>query len=33
MVKLALDSKKIKKFKHKNKYQMPNIELLLNNIA
>ena len=32
-VKLALDSKKIKKFIHKNKYQMPNIELLLDNIA
>ena len=32
-VKLALDSKKINKFIHKNKYQMPNIDLLLNNIA
>ena len=32
-VKLALDSKKINKFIHKNKYQMPNIELLLDNIA
>ena len=32
-VKLALDSKKIKKFIHKNKYQMPNIDLLLDNIA
>ena len=28
-VKLALNSKKINKFIHKNKYQMPNIELLL----
>ena len=32
-VKLALDSKKIIKFIHKNKYQMPNIDLLLDNIA
>ena len=32
-VKLALDSKKINKYIHKNKYQMPNIELLLDNIA
>ena len=32
-VKLALDSKKINKFIQKNKYQMPNIDLLLNNIA
>ena len=32
-VKLALDSKKINKFIHKNKYQMPNIDLLLDNIA
>ena len=32
-VKLALDSKKINKFIHKNKYQMPNIDLLLSNIA
>ena len=32
-VKLTLDSKKINKFIHKNKYQMPNIELLLDNIA
>ena len=32
-VKLALDSKKINKFIHENKYQMPNIELLLDNIA
>ena len=32
-VKFALDSKKINKFIHKNKYQMPNIELLLDNIA
>ena len=31
--KLALDSKKINKFIHKNKYQMPNIEMLLDNIA
>ena len=32
-VKLALDSKKINKFLHKNKYQMPNIDLLLDKIA
>ena len=32
-VELALDSKKINKFIHKNKYQMPNIGLLLVNIA
>ena len=32
-VNLALDSKKINKLIHKNKYQMPNIELLLDNIA
>ena len=32
-VKLALDSKKINKFIHKNKHQMPNINLLLDNIA
>ena len=32
-VKLAVDSKKINKFIHENKYQTPNIELLLNNIA
>ena len=32
-VKLALDSKKINKIIHKNKYQMPNIEMLLDNIA
>ena len=32
-VKLALDSKKINKFIHKNKYQMPNLELLSDNIA
>ena len=32
-VKLALDSKKINNLIHKNKYQMPNIELLLDNIA
>ena len=32
-VKLALDSKKINKLIHKNKYQMPNIELLMDNIA
>ena len=30
---VALDSKKINKYIHKNKYQMPNIELLLDNIA
>ena len=32
-VKLALDSKKINKYIHKNKYQMPNIDPLLGNIA
>ena len=32
-VKLALDSKKINKYIHKNKYQMSNIDLLLDNIA
>ena len=32
-VKVALDSNKINKFIHKNKYQMPNNELLLDNIA
>ena len=32
-VKIALDSKKIKKFIQKNKSQMPNIELFLENIA
>ena len=32
-VKLALDSKKNNKYIHKNKYQMPNIDLLLDNIA
>ena len=32
-VKIALDSKKINKFIHKNKYQMPNIDLLLDIIA
>ena len=32
-VKLALDSKKINKYILKNKYQKPNIELLLDNIA
>ena len=32
-VKLPLDSKKINKFIHRNKNQMPNIELLLDNIA
>ena len=32
-VKLVLDSKKINKFIHKNKYQMPNIDRLLHNIA
>ena len=32
-VKLALDSKKINKFIHKNKYQMPKIDLLLDIIA
>ena len=32
-VKLALDSKKINKYIDKNKYQMPNIDLLLDNIA
>ena len=33
MVKLALDSEKINKYIHKNKYQMPNIDLRLENIA
>ena len=32
-VKLALDSKKFNKLIHKNQYQMPNIDLLLDNIA
>ena len=32
-VKLALDSKKINKFIHKNKYQMPNFDLLLDKTA
>ena len=32
-VKLALDSKKNIKFIHKNEYQMPNIEVLLDNTA
>ena len=32
-MKLALDSKKINKFNHMNNFQMPNIELLLDNIA
>ena len=32
-VKIALDSKKTNKFIHKNKYHMPNIDLLLDNIA
>ena len=32
-VKLALDSKKTNKYIDKNKYQMPNIDLLLDNIA
>ena len=32
-VKLALDSKIINKFIHKNKYQTPNIDLLLDNVA
>ena len=32
-VQLALDSKNINKYIHKNKYQMPNIDLLLDNIA
>ena len=32
-VKLASDSQNINKFIHKNKYQMPNIDLLLDNIA
>ena len=31
--KLALDSKEVNNFFHKNKYQMPNIDLLLDNIA
>ena len=33
MVKLALVSKEINQFIHNNKYQMPNIDLLLDNIA
>ena len=33
MVKLTLDSKKINKYIHKNKCQIPNIDLLLDNIA
>ena len=33
IVKLALESKKINEFRHKKKYQMPNIEFLLDNIA
>ena len=33
IVKFALDSKKINKFIHKNKYQKPNIDLVLDNIA
>ena len=32
-VNLALNSKKINKFIHKKKYQMPNIDLLLDIIA
>ena len=32
-IKLALHSKKINKFKHKNRYQIPNIDLLLEKIA
>ena len=32
-IKLALDSKKIDKLIHKNKYQMPSFELQLDNIA
>ena len=32
-VKLALNSKKMNKFIHQNKYQMPNIDLLLDIIA
>ena len=32
-VKLALDSKIVNKFIHKNKYQTPNIDLLLDNVA
>ena len=32
-IKLAMDSKQINKSNHKNKYQMPNIEVLLDNIA
>ena len=30
---MAIESKKINKFIHQNKYQMPNTELLLDNIA
>ena len=32
-IKLAMDSKQINKSIHKNKYQMPNIDVLLDNIA
>ena len=32
-IKLALDLKKVNQFIHKNKYKMPNIDLLLDNIA
>ena len=32
-IKLTMDSKQINKSNHKNKYQMPNIEVLLDNIA
>ena len=32
-IKLAMDSKQINKAIHKNKYQMPNIDVLLDNVA
>ena len=32
-IKLAMDSKQINKMIHKNKYQMPNIDILLDNVA
>ena len=32
-IKLALDSKTLNKSKHKNKYQMPNIETLMDTIS
>ena len=32
-IKLAMDSKQINKMIHKNKYQMPNLDVLLDNVA